>query len=72
MDGSSREWVEAIEEAGLCSAKDNSGKEIDKLAPVVHEPLFVWRDDSFVAAFPNPKIQMTYGINFPQVCPSPF
>ncbi|CAA6658632.1 unnamed protein product [Spirodela intermedia] len=66
LDGSSREWVEAIEEAGLCSAKDNSGIEIAKLAPVVHEPLYVWRDDSFVAAFPNPKIQMTYGINFSQ------
>uniref|UniRef100_A0A1D1XG26 UDP-3-O-acyl-N-acetylglucosamine deacetylase n=2 Tax=Anthurium amnicola TaxID=1678845 RepID=A0A1D1XG26_9ARAE len=67
LDGSAREWVEAIEEAGLCAAKDHNGNEIAKLATLIHEPMYVWRDDSFVAAFPQRKTKITYGISFPQV-----
>ncbi|XP_058108328.1 probable UDP-3-O-acyl-N-acetylglucosamine deacetylase 1, mitochondrial [Magnolia sinica] len=67
LDGSAREWVEAIENAGLCVAKDYNGNTMDKLAPFLDEPMHVWRNDSFVAAFPSPKVQITYGIDFPQV-----
>ncbi|XP_078429481.1 putative UDP-3-O-acyl-N-acetylglucosamine deacetylase 1, mitochondrial isoform X2 [Wolffia australiana] len=67
LDGSSREWVEAIEEAGICSAKDDSGDEISRFSAVVHEPLYVWKNDSFVAAFPHPKTRVTCGIDFSQV-----
>ncbi|KAF3674449.1 putative UDP-3-O-[3-hydroxymyristoyl] N-acetylglucosamine deacetylase 1 [Capsicum annuum] len=67
LDGSAREWVDAIEEAGLKEALDRSGKSCEKLAPVLREPVTVWKNDSFIAAFPYSKIKITYGIDFPQV-----
>ncbi|KAF6150796.1 hypothetical protein GIB67_020879 [Kingdonia uniflora] len=66
LDGSAREWVEEIEKVGVCVAKDCDGNSMDKLAPYLHEPVHVWKNDSFVAAFPSPKVHITYGINFPQ------
>ncbi|KAM3324106.1 putative UDP-3-O-acyl-N-acetylglucosamine deacetylase 1, mitochondrial isoform X1 [Capsicum chacoense] len=66
LDGSAREWVDAIEEAGLKEALDRSGKSCEKLAPVLREPVTVWKNDSFIAAFPYSKIKITYGIDFPQ------
>lgn len=67
LDGSAREWVEAIEEAGLKAALDCSGNSCAKLAPVLREPVAVWKNDSFIAAFPYSKVKITYGIDFPQV-----
>lgn len=67
FDGSAKEWVEAVEEVGLKVATDIDGKSCDKIAPHVKEPVYVWRDDSFVAAFPSEVVQITYGISFPQV-----
>ncbi|XP_055822592.1 probable UDP-3-O-acyl-N-acetylglucosamine deacetylase 1, mitochondrial isoform X1 [Solanum dulcamara] len=67
LDGSAREWVDAIEEAGLKAALDRSGNSCEKLAPVLKEPVTVWKNDSFIAAFPYSKIKITYGIDFPQV-----
>ncbi|KAF8398943.1 hypothetical protein HHK36_014808 [Tetracentron sinense] len=67
LDGSAREWVEAIEQVSLCAAKDHNGNSIDKMAPFLQEPVHVWRNDSFVAAFPSSELHITYGINFPQV-----
>ncbi|XP_009626299.1 putative UDP-3-O-acyl-N-acetylglucosamine deacetylase 1, mitochondrial [Nicotiana tabacum] len=66
LDGSAREWVEAIEEAGLKAALDRSGKSCEKLAPVLTEPVTAWRNDSFIAAFPYSKVKITYGIDFLQ------
>ncbi|XP_070011795.1 probable UDP-3-O-acyl-N-acetylglucosamine deacetylase 1, mitochondrial isoform X2 [Nicotiana sylvestris] len=67
LDGSAREWVEAIEEAGLKASLDRSGKSREKLARVLTEPITAWRNDSFIAAFPYSKVKITYGIDFLQV-----
>lgn len=67
LDGSAKGWVEAIEQVGLCAAEDSSGHNMDKLAPELHEPMYLRRNDSFVAAFPSSKVQITYGIDFPEV-----
>ncbi|GAB2228631.1 hypothetical protein Droror1_Dr00022751 [Drosera rotundifolia] len=67
LDGSSKEWVEAIERTGLEDALDGHGNVCERMAPFINEPVSMWRDDSFVAAFPSPVTRITYGINFPQV-----
>ncbi|GAB2296934.1 hypothetical protein Dimus_031036 [Dionaea muscipula] len=67
LDGSAREWVEAIEQTGLEDAVDQSGNIREKMVPCLNEPVHVSRNDSFVAAFPSPYVHVTYGINFPQV-----
>ncbi|XP_061369035.1 probable UDP-3-O-acyl-N-acetylglucosamine deacetylase 1, mitochondrial [Gastrolobium bilobum] len=66
FDGSAREWVAAVEEVGLKVATDLEGKSCEKMAPHVNEPVNVWRNDSFIAAFPSEVVQITYGISFPQ------
>ncbi|KAL2347768.1 hypothetical protein Fmac_001768 [Flemingia macrophylla] len=66
FDGSAREWVAAVEEVGLKVAIDPDGKNVEKMAPHVNEPVYACRNDSFVAAFPSPVVRITYGINFPQ------
>ncbi|KAB5538039.1 hypothetical protein DKX38_015572 [Salix brachista] len=67
LDGSAREWVERIEKDGLVAAKDECGNDCEKLAPYLNEPVHVSKSDSFVAAFPSPKVRVSYGIDFPQV-----
>lgn len=67
LDGSSREWVEAIEEAGLCPAEDSTGHPVDKMAPFVVDPVHVWKNGSFICAFPSSKPQITCGIDFSHV-----
>ncbi|KAH8495971.1 hypothetical protein Peur_055336 [Populus x canadensis] len=67
LDGSAREWVERIEKDGLVAAKDECGNDSEKLAPYLNEPIHVSKNDSFVAAFPSPKVRVSYGIDFPQV-----
>ncbi|KAG0617863.1 hypothetical protein M758_4G021300 [Ceratodon purpureus] len=68
LDGSAREWVEAIEESGLSVATDSStGAQSARNSFVVVAPISVTHGDSFVAAFPSPFTRLTYGIDFPQV-----
>ncbi|KAL6649518.1 hypothetical protein ACP70R_013742 [Stipagrostis hirtigluma subsp. patula] len=67
LDGSAQEWVEAIRSAGLCEAEDSGGQKLEKLAPEIHEPVYLRKDDCFVAAFPNSQIHITYGIDFQKV-----
>lgn len=67
LDGSAKEWVTAIEETGLIVASDREGKVCDKVAPYLNEPVYVFRNDAFVTAFPSPTLQVTCGIDFPQV-----
>ncbi|KAL6994665.1 UDP-3-O-acyl-N-acetylglucosamine deacetylase, partial [Sarracenia purpurea var. burkii] len=66
FDGSAREWMEAIEQVGLKVATDRGGNSCVKMAPFLNEPVNVWKNDSFVAAFPSPEVRVTYGINFTQ------
>ncbi|KAL3635938.1 hypothetical protein CASFOL_020485 [Castilleja foliolosa] len=60
FDGSSREWVEAINQAGLKVAVDSGGESCEKLAPYLSEPVLTMKNDSFIAAFPYPKVNITY------------
>ncbi|XP_011628055.1 probable UDP-3-O-acyl-N-acetylglucosamine deacetylase 2 isoform X2 [Amborella trichopoda] len=66
LDGSAKEWVEAVREVGLSVAANDSGITMERLALVVHAPMNFFKDGSFVVAFPSPKIRITYGIDFPQ------
>ena len=56
-----------MEEVGLQVATNRDGKHSEKMVAHVNEPVYVWRNDSFVAAFPSEVVQISYGINFPQV-----
>lgn len=67
LDGSAKEWVEAIQQVGLCVAEASAGNYIDKLAPFLNEPIYVSRNDSFIFGFPSPEILITYGIDFSKV-----
>ncbi|XP_044982356.1 probable UDP-3-O-acyl-N-acetylglucosamine deacetylase 1, mitochondrial isoform X3 [Hordeum vulgare subsp. vulgare] len=61
-----QEWVEAIRGAGLCEADDIGGQKLEKLAPKIDEPVYLRKDDCFVAAFPSSQTHITYGIDFPK------
>lgn len=65
LDGSAREWVEAINQVGLQVSADKGGNSCEKMAPYLIEPVHVWRNDSFIVASPSSKFQVTYGIDFP-------
>lgn len=60
--------MEAIDQVGLKVARDQCGNSCEKMAAYVNKPVQVWKNGSFIAAFPSPKIHITYGIHFPQVC----
>ncbi|MCL7050615.1 hypothetical protein MKW94_021397, partial [Papaver nudicaule] len=47
LDGSAKEWVEAVDKSGLSVCKDNNGNTKEKLAPCINEPVHVLRNDSF-------------------------
>ncbi|XP_057834238.2 probable UDP-3-O-acyl-N-acetylglucosamine deacetylase 1, mitochondrial isoform X2 [Cryptomeria japonica] len=66
LDGSALEWVEAIEEAGTCIAKNNFGMDVEKMALIVCEPFHVMKGESFVAVYPAASTRITYGIDFQQ------
>ena len=60
LDGSARDWVEAIASAGVRSISGES----DSVAPTISTPIWIQDGDSFVAAIPAPEIRFTYGIDF--------
>lgn len=58
LDGSAKNWCEAIAQVGVTSnAKSQPGI-------TVLEPIWVRENDSFVAALPAPQTRFTYGIDF--------
>ena len=59
LDGSARNWVEAILEVGVARSKPS-----DASGFLLQEPLWVHQGDAFVAAFPAPTTRFTYGIDF--------
>ncbi|XP_024028443.1 probable UDP-3-O-acyl-N-acetylglucosamine deacetylase 2, mitochondrial isoform X2 [Morus notabilis] len=67
FDGSASDWVGAIEQVGLKVARDECSNTCEKMAAHINEPVHIWKNGSFVAAFPSPKIFISYGISFPQV-----
>ncbi len=57
MDGSGKEWVDAIASVGTLPHAARS-------QPIVTEPIWVRHGDAFVAALPSPELRFTYGIDF--------
>ncbi|KAJ0094511.1 hypothetical protein Patl1_15548 [Pistacia atlantica] len=63
FDGSACAWVEAIQEVGVKEALDQHGNNGEKNRYTCG----LWRNDSFIAAFPSRKVHITCGIDFPKV-----
>ncbi|MEQ9487181.1 UDP-3-O-acyl-N-acetylglucosamine deacetylase [Coleofasciculus sp. F4-SAH-05] len=67
LDGSALAWVKAIQEVGIVESEhpQNSSHLSPLFSPMfVGEPIWVCRDDAFVAALPAPMTRFTYGIDF--------
>ena len=60
LDGSAKNWCEAIAKAGVT---DPASSDIQPITPT--EPIWVRENDSFVAALPASETRFTYGIDFP-------
>ena len=58
LDGSAKEWVEAIAQAGIAAQTEPCA------AFTLEEPLWVRDGDAFVAALPSSELRFTYGIAF--------
>ncbi|MEM8780736.1 MAG: UDP-3-O-acyl-N-acetylglucosamine deacetylase [Cyanobacteria bacterium P01_G01_bin.49] len=58
LDGSAKNWLEAIIQSGIMPSDLVVGK------PIL-EPIWVRDGDAFVAAIPAANIRFTYGIDFP-------
>ncbi|MDJ0600959.1 MAG: UDP-3-O-acyl-N-acetylglucosamine deacetylase [Crocosphaera sp.] len=58
LDGSAKNWLDAMMEAGLNPSEMAVGSPIE-------EPIWVRDGDAFVAAIPAPEIRFSYGIDFP-------
>jgi UDP-3-O-[3-hydroxymyristoyl] N-acetylglucosamine deacetylase len=59
LDGSALVWIKAIQEVGMVESKRPLSSPM-----LVEEPIWVCRDDAFVAALPAPMTRFTYGIDF--------
>ncbi|KAG0476287.1 hypothetical protein HPP92_013128 [Vanilla planifolia] len=64
LDGSAKGWVEAIKHVGTCDSIDCNGKTKEKMAPMLCDPMYVCKRDSFIVAFPSSKTHISCGINF--------
>ncbi len=60
LDGSAKEWIEAIAASGC---QEYPVEDVPKI-PEIHEPIVLWEGDAFVAAMPAENIRFTYGIDF--------
>lgn len=56
LDGSAREWVEAIDRSGIAPTESP--------AFAMQTPLWLYEGDAFVAAVPAPQRRFSYGIDF--------
>jgi UDP-3-O-[3-hydroxymyristoyl] N-acetylglucosamine deacetylase len=58
LDGSAREWVEAIAQAGRVA------QAVSRNLIPLSEPIWIYQGDAFVAALPSSELRFTYGIDF--------
>ncbi|PSB27040.1 UDP-3-O-acyl-N-acetylglucosamine deacetylase [Stenomitos frigidus] len=58
LDGSAKEWVEAIAQAGTVAQTEPC------VVSSIEEPLWIREGDAFVAALPSSELRFTYGIDF--------
>jgi UDP-3-O-[3-hydroxymyristoyl] N-acetylglucosamine deacetylase len=61
LDGSAKNWCEAIAQAGIIA--HGKSQSPDSITP--QEPIWIRDRDSFVAALPASTTRFTYGIDFP-------
>ena len=61
LDGSAKNWCEAIAQVGVTQSVSPS----DPQPITPREPIWVRENDSFVAALPASQTRFTYGIDFP-------
>lgn len=61
LDGSAKIWCEAIARSGV----KNNSEGVAQAAITLKEPVWIRKDDSFVAALPASHPRFTYGIDFP-------
>ncbi|MEB3213319.1 MAG: UDP-3-O-acyl-N-acetylglucosamine deacetylase [Leptolyngbyaceae bacterium] len=59
LDGSAKDWGEAIAQAGWVEIEGSSRSLFN-----LPEPIWIYDKDSFVAAIPAPFLRLTYGIEF--------
>jgi UDP-3-O-[3-hydroxymyristoyl] N-acetylglucosamine deacetylase len=68
LDGSAKNWVEAIDSIGLISQElheeGGSLQKSVKLPGTVTEPIWIRQGDAFVAAIPSSETRFSYGIDF--------
>lgn len=57
LDGSAREWVDAIQSVATPT-------QCQRGAPELHAPIWLYEGDAFVAAIPSPQRRFSYGIDF--------
>ncbi len=58
LDGSAQQWGELIAQAGIQSQSAPLAQ------PSLHEAIWLYQADQFVAAVPSPVLQFSYGIEF--------
>jgi UDP-3-O-[3-hydroxymyristoyl] N-acetylglucosamine deacetylase len=58
LDGSAQSWVGAIAQVGIVSQSE------PRQHCVLHEPVWLYQGDAFVAAIPASETRFTYGIDF--------
>lgn len=59
LDGSSKDWTDAIAQVGLVDTSAPA-----TMLPPVRSPLWITAGDAFAAALPAPETRFTYGIDF--------
>jgi UDP-3-O-[3-hydroxymyristoyl] N-acetylglucosamine deacetylase len=63
LDGSAREWCEAIEQAGYEPVRDGD-RHCQPVATTIDKPISVQQGDASVTALPSPELRFSYGIAF--------
>lgn len=63
LDGSAKDWIEAIATAGITDSSPSQDKQPD-IIPSITSPIWIQDGDAFVAALPSGETRFTYGIDF--------
>ncbi len=63
LDGSARDWCEAIGQAGR-ELIGNDDRAADFSAPIINVPISIQQGDASVTALPSPELRFSYGIAF--------
>ena len=64
LDGSARDWCEAIAEAGIAPVIVNDHRDLGLIPLQINEPISVQHGEASVTALPSPELRFSYGIAF--------